>query len=93
MKKLHIILIILACLLSPVQTSFAWDGVDSETGESVEIGKGNLVRRGLDIEVYDYSDGTYHDVEVQSIQRGFGSVDVEVYDYNTGMFRTFEMDE
>ena len=28
---------------------FAWGGYDLKTGECVEIGKGNLVRRGRDI--------------------------------------------
>ncbi|WP_313606328.1 DUF5334 family protein [Rhizobium sp.] len=75
------------------QPSFAWDGVDSETGQSVEIGKGNLVRSGSDIEIYDHGTGEHRDVEVQSIRRFGGSVEVEVYDYGTGEYRTLEMDD
>ncbi|MDH4439177.1 MAG: DUF5334 family protein [Rhizobium sp.] len=71
----------------------AWDGVDSSTGGSVEIGKGNLVRSGRTIEVYDADAGDYRDVEVQSIRRFGGSVEVEVYDSDSGEYRTFEMDE
>lgn len=77
-------------LSSPV---FAWDGVDSNTGDSVEIGKGNLVRPGQNIEIYDWGSAEYRDVEVQSIQDSGGSVEVEVYDNESGEYRTFEMED
>ena len=65
----------------------------ANTGDSVEIEKGNLVRRGQDIEVYDWGSGRYRDVEVQSIRESGGSVEVEVYDYDSGQYRTFEMED
>ncbi|HBR21734.1 MAG TPA: hypothetical protein DD713_04095 [Nitrospiraceae bacterium] len=71
---------------------FAWDGYDYEKGSYIEIGKGNLVRSGKDIEIYDYGTGEYKDVEVESIKRYGSSVEVEVYDYSTGEYRTFEME-
>ena len=70
----------------------AWDGYDYDTGASIEIGSGNLVRPGRDVEVYDYGTGEYIDVEVQSIRSYGSSTEVEVYDYSTGEYRTFEMD-
>ncbi|AIC30050.1 hypothetical protein IE4771_PB00322 (plasmid) [Rhizobium etli bv. mimosae str. IE4771] len=73
--------------------TFAWDGVDSDSGGAVEIGKGNLVRSGETVEVYDYEAGEYRDVEVQGIQRSGSSVEVEVYDNESGEYRTFEMDD
>lgn len=73
--------------------ALAWDGVDSNTGDSVEIGKGNLVRPGQDIEIYDWGSGEYRDVEVQSIQDNGGSVEVEVYDTESGEYRTLEMED
>ena len=36
---------------------------------------------GRDIEIYDYSTGTYSDVEVQSINRYGRTVEIEVFDY------------
>lgn len=84
---------VLAISLSPVVPAYGWDGVDSTTGEAVEIGKGNLVRTGQTIEIYDSGSGEYRDVEVESISRGFGSVDVEVYDTESGEYRTLEMDD
>ena len=69
----------------------AWDGYDYENGGYVEIEKGNLVRSGQSIEVFDYNTGAYHDVSVESINRLGGSVEVEVFDYNTMGYRTFEM--
>ena len=71
----------------------AWDGYDWDSGHYVEIGKGNLVRSGRDIEIYDYADGKYKDVEVQSIRKTYsGKVEVEVYDPQSRKNRTLEMD-
>lgn len=66
----------------------AWDGTDSNTGESIEIEKGNLVRSGLDIEVYHSDKGEYKTYEVESVSSG----EVEVYDYDSGEYKTFDMD-
>lgn len=88
MKKLAII----PFLILPA-TALAWDGYDSESGSSVEIGEGNLVRPGENIEVYDYGNGEYRDVDVESIQRSGSSVEVEVYDHESGEYRTFEMED
>ena len=91
--KLILLLSLFIFKAGNISPAAAWDGIDSETGESVEIGSGNVVRYGQDIEIYDYSTGNYHDVEVQNIERGYGSVEVEVYDYETNEYRTLEMDE
>lgn len=69
-------------------SAFAWDGFDYDKGAFIEIEKGNLVRVGNDIEIFDYSTGTYKDVEVQSVTNG----EIDVYDYETGEYRTFDMD-
>ena len=71
--------------------SFAWDGTDQD-GNIIEIEKGNLVRSGLDIEVYDYNAGEYKEVEVQSINNYGTGVEIEVYDYNTGEYHTYDME-
>jgi pyruvate/2-oxoglutarate/acetoin dehydrogenase E1 component len=69
-----------------------WDGYDYEKGTYVEIDKGNLVRAGKDIQIYDYSTGQYKDVEVQSIKGSGSNTEVEIYDYSTGEFRTLDME-
>ena len=74
-------------------SAYSWEGQDEETGEMVEIQKGNLVREGREIEVYDHETGEYHDVEVQNIERVGNSVEVEVYDYETGDTRYLEMED
>ena len=84
--KLLFIVLILPIIL------FGWDGYDSKSGSSVEIEKGNLVRSGQDIEIYDNDTGEYHDVEVQSVTGNGSGADVEVYDYDSGEYRTLEMD-
>ena len=80
------------CLVATAGVADAWDGTDTETGEAVEIGEGNLVRSGQDIEVYDYGDGKYHNVTVESIDGNGSGAEVEVYDQETGESRTLEMD-
>ncbi|OCR86675.1 hypothetical protein CFT13S00388_07910 [Campylobacter fetus subsp. testudinum] len=71
----------------------AWSGYDYENQAEVEIEKGNLVRSGRDIEIYDYKDGEYKEVEVQSIRNKGASVELEIYDYNSREYRTLEMDK
>lgn len=83
--------LIAVLFLSPVM-SHAWDGYDYDSGSYVEIEEGNLVRPGLDIEVYDYGTGEYKDMEVQSIHSYGSSTEVEVYDYDTGEYRTLDME-
>lgn len=78
--------------LLPVST-LAWDGYDYESGNYVEVERGNLVRAGNDIEVYDYDAGEYRNVTVESVNEGYGSVELEVYDHDSGEYRTFEMED
>lgn len=86
-------LLTIALAISMASTGWSWGGYDWDEGASVDIGRGNLVRPGLDIEIYDYgSDGGYKDVRVEDIYESFGRVVVEVYDYETGEHRTFDMD-
>jgi len=73
-------------------TASAWDGYDNNSGSYIEIDKGNLVRSGQDIEIYDHGTGEYKNVEVQSIDSYGTSTEVEVYDYDTGEYRILEMD-
>ena len=89
MSKLYIPLFII--IFVPA-FAYAWDGYDYESGSYVEIDKGNLVRPGKDIEIYDYGTGEYKDVEVQSIRDSGSGTEVEVYDYDTGEYRTLDMD-
>lgn len=72
--------------------AMAWSGYDYEKNNFVDIDKGNLVRRGETIEIYDGADGRFKDVEVESIQRFGNTVEVEVYDPEKGETRTFDMD-
>mgnify|MGYP003624273991 CR=1 FL=1 len=72
--------------------SFAWEGYDHEKGVTVEIEKGNLVREGREIEVYD-SEAGYRTFEVDSIERYGSSVEIEVTDTETGETRTLEMED
>ena len=72
-------------LISLSTYSLAWDGTDDE-GNSIEIGSGNLVRSGNDIEVE--VNGETKTYEVESVSNG----EVEVYDYDSGEYKTFDMD-
>lgn len=92
-KMRHIInLLICSLIVFAPFTAIAWDGYDYDKGSSVEIEKGNLVREGQEIEIYDYGTGEYKNVEVQSITGSGSGVEVEVYDSDTGENRTLDMD-
>jgi hypothetical protein len=78
-------------LLMPMAAQ-SWDGYDYDSGSYVEIEKGNLVRPGQEIEIYDYGTGEYKDVEVESVSGSGYGAEVEVYDYETGDYRTLNMD-
>lgn len=81
-----------ALIIVAASAAHGWDGIDSGTGGAVEISKGNLVRNGSTIEIFDHEAGEYRDVDVQSVRRIGGSVGVEVYDNDSGEYRTLEMD-
>lgn len=83
-------LLILSLLFIP--NAYAWDGYD-DNGHSIEIEQGNLVREGEDIEVYDYDDGEYKDITVESITSYGDSVEIEAYDNDSGEYVTYEMDK
>lgn len=85
--------LVLAVALCAAAPAFAWDGTDVNSGSSVEIGKGNLVRTGRDIEIYDAESGEYRDVQVESMTSTGSGVEIEVYDYDSGEYRTLEMED
>jgi hypothetical protein len=89
---MKLVILISVGLFSIPITSLAWDGYDYESGNYVEIEKGNLVREGEEIEYYDYQSGEYKYGEVQDIQSSGSGAEVEVYDYESGEYRTFDMD-
>jgi hypothetical protein len=87
MKFLTLLLMLLfSCV------SLAWDGYDYANGTYVEIEKGNNVKTGKDIEIFDYATGQYRDVQVESVRGSGSNTEVEVFDYSTGEFRTLDME-
>ena len=79
-------------VLGGYDLAVAWDGTNTTTGSSVEIERGQLLRSGRTIEVYDSSDG-YKEYEVDSIRRSGGTVEIEATDSATGESTTLEMDD
>lgn len=92
MKNVFLYAIVTAALIFGT-AAHAWTGTDSESGSSVEIEKGNLVRSSNDIEVYDYDTSQYRYVTVESITRYGSTVEIEVTDTETGETTTLEMDD
>jgi hypothetical protein len=92
-RMFRIIALIAVGLVAGLSSASAWDGTDTESGASVEIEGGNLVREGNEIQVYDHEAGEYRDVTVESIERSGSSVEVEVYDSDAGEYRTLEMED
>jgi hypothetical protein len=85
-------LIAVLVVLGGCDLAVAWDGTNTTTGSSVEIERGQLVRSGRTIEVYDSSEG-YKEYDVDSIRRSGGTVEIEATDSATGESTTLEMDE
>ena len=88
MKKIVLIITFLV-ILCPALV-YSWDGYDYDTDDYIEFDHPFSVKPGNDVEIYDYSDETYHDVYVISVKRN-GTVVIEVFDHDTGNYRTFEM--
>lgn len=86
-------MILLAVTVVLSGPAYSWEGTDTETGGSIEIGKGNLVREGRDIEIYDSETGSYRDVTIEDINSYGSGVEIEVYDSESGEYRTFEMED
>lgn len=78
--------LILFCFL--FSSAYAWDGYNVKNGDYIEIDKGQLVRTGEEIEIYNYSTGEYEYKEVNDIYDNT----IETYDYETGEYETFDMD-
>jgi hypothetical protein len=72
--------------------AIVWDGTNTTTGSSVEIERGQLVRSGRTIEVYDSNEG-FKEYDVDSIHRSGGTVEIEATDSATGESTTLEMDD
>jgi hypothetical protein len=87
MRKIFLIAIAMSATCS---LAHAWEGTNTNTGSTVEIDHGELVRSGETIEVYDSNEGskTY---DVDSINRSAGSVEIEATDTSTGETTTLEM--
>jgi len=92
MKKLILLSVLLTISSIASITAFAWDGYNESTGEYIEIGKGNLVRSGQEIEIYNYNTGNYGYGEVESVNSYGSSVEVEIYNYESGEYEIYEMD-
>lgn len=90
--KLFLYSITLFIVLNVVP-ALSWDGTDLNTGDSIEIEPGNLVRAGREIEYFNYNDGEYHLGEVESIMRFGPIVELEITDSATGENKTLEMED
>jgi hypothetical protein len=82
-----------AASMSAATPALSWDGTDRETGDAIEIEKGQLVRTGNDIEYFDYGSGGYKTGAINSITRTGSYVEIQVEDSDTGETRTLDMDD
>ena len=54
--------------------------------------KSNKVRSGSEIEIFDYKDSNYKNVEVLGINRGIDdTAEIEIYDHSDNGYRILEM--
>lgn len=89
-KKI-VLIISLLVILCPALV-YSWDGYDYDTDDYIEIDHPFSVKPGNDVEIYDYSDESYHEVYVISVDRT-ATVIIEVFDYDTGDYRTFQIED
>lgn len=86
-------LLIFLFITLPPEKALAWSGFDYENNTSIEIGPGNLVRENMEVKIFDWSDSSYHDVEILIMEESFNGTRLEVKDLETGKKRVFEMEE
>ena len=79
----------IAALLLTGGAALAWSGTDQE-GRPVEIGRGELVRPGLDVDAE--VDGESRQLSIDSVRRSGGRVEIEATDQD-GNSVTLDMDE
>lgn len=61
---------------------------NAETGEYIQA---DIYGNGI-VETYDYSYGTYGELEIQE-QNSYGhNVEIETYNYDTGEYQYYEVD-
>lgn len=84
------IAILALSLSAPVMS---WDGTDTDSGNSITIESGNLVRPGESIEYYDWDDGEYYSVTIDDISRYGNTVEIEATNDDTGEYILLEMDD
>lgn len=89
MKRLAII----AMLANSTAFAGGWDGYDWDKRTYIEVQRNQVVRPGRPVEVFDYREGRYRQMEVQSVDRGLGHTEIRVIDSQTGQPRIFEMDD
>jgi hypothetical protein len=92
MYLLNLLISFLICIFF-VPSAIAWEGQDLDSGHSIEIEQGNLVREGEKIEVYDPIDGTHSSIDISNIDSFGSNVTIEGTDEDTGDLRTFEMQD
>ncbi len=76
------------------QTALAsWDGVDEKTNIpiSMSTNRPEKFKRGETVEVFDYADRNYHEVEIEHIRSAGENVKYEVYDKDMYEERVFLM--
>jgi len=85
---MRIAIIVLVAVVWASSACYGWDGYDWNKGEFVEVGKGNLVRTGNDIEVYHWGGAGYQDETVTDISHSGDVTTVDAY----GVTHEYDMD-
>ncbi len=91
MKKFFFVFILFSIIFNP-SNSFAWAGFEESTNISIDIGPGNTVQEGNEIQYYDFSTKKTHIAEVIFIEYIFSGARLEVRDYELKKRRIFYME-
>ena len=90
-KQIHISIISLSFI--SLSSAFAWEGTDQNTGNKIEIEKGNSVEDGKEIEIYDHDEDIHKTIEISGVNRFGNTVEIEGTDIETGEEHILEMDD
>lgn len=89
-SKLGSLMLTIAFASAP---ALSWEGVELESGNSIEIEEGNLVRTGETIDYFDWDEDEYRTVTIDDISRYGDTVEIEATDDETGETVTLEMED
>ncbi|MDH4984316.1 DUF5334 family protein [Aminobacter anthyllidis] len=78
-------------LIATAKVAFAWNGIDVQTGQDIEIATGTTIEEGQNVEIFDYQSDEYREVLVITVRSNGHRLEIEVLDKNVKRTRMLEL--